>query len=69
MENKLRAYMDHLFQDVPNTKKADYYSKQGGIITNSNNIFKEIDKLKKGEFNKILVVNYICLFDYLFISS
>ena len=22
MENKLRAYMDHLFQDVPNTKKA-----------------------------------------------
>ena len=42
---------------VPNTKKADYYSKQGGIITNSNNIFKEIDKLKKGEFNKILVVN------------
>ena len=21
MENKLRAYMDHLFQDVPNTKK------------------------------------------------
>ena len=22
MENKLRAYMDHLFQDIPNTKKA-----------------------------------------------
>lgn len=22
MENKLRAYMDHLFQDVPNAKKA-----------------------------------------------
>lgn len=42
---------------VPNTKKADYYSRQGGIITNTRNIFEEIDKLKKGEFKKILVVN------------
>ncbi len=42
---------------VPNTKKANYYSQQGGIVSHSGNIFEEIDNLKKGIFEKILVLN------------
>ena len=32
MENKLRAYMDHLFQDVPNTKKAVEVKDDGSTV-------------------------------------
>ena len=42
---------------VPNTKKTVIYANQGGIIINAKNIFEEIDKLKKGVFTQVVVVN------------
>lgn len=42
---------------VPNTKKAEHYKVLGGIVTNSTNIFNEIDKLKKRNFSRIVVLN------------
>lgn len=42
---------------VPSTKKALQYNEVGAIIANKYNIFDEIDKLKKGIFSKMLVIN------------
>ncbi|WP_350310829.1 hypothetical protein, partial [Mycobacterium tuberculosis] len=42
---------------TPNTYFSNQYQELGGTVTNSTNIFKEIEKLKKKEFSKILVIN------------
>lgn len=42
---------------VPSTKKTLQYEKLGATITDANNIFCEIEKLKKGIFENILVIN------------
>lgn len=42
---------------VPSTKKADHYRNLGATIADSDNIFAQIDKLKKGNFGNVLVIN------------
>lgn len=42
---------------TPNTYLSNQYQELGGIVTDSNNIFKEIEKLKKKDFDKILIIN------------
>lgn len=42
---------------VPNTKKAKQYENIGAICSDSKNIFSVIEALKKGEFNKLVVIN------------
>lgn len=42
---------------APSTKKASQYKNLGATIADKNNIFTEIDKLKKGIFENILVIN------------
>lgn len=42
---------------VPSTKKASQYKEAGAIIADKRNIFNEIDKLKKGLFDSLLVIN------------
>lgn len=42
---------------VPSTKRSDHYKSLGAIVTNSKNIFSEIENLKKGNFGNILVIN------------
>ena len=42
---------------TPNTYLSNQYQELGGIVTDSTNIFKEIEKLKKKDFEKILIIN------------
>lgn len=42
---------------VPSTKNCKQYENLGAIITTSGTIFEELDKLKRGEFSKIVVIN------------
>lgn len=42
---------------VPSTKNCKQYENLGATITTSGTIFEELDKLKKGEFSKIVVIN------------
>ena len=42
---------------VPNTRKVAQYSCLGAICTDKNNIFNEVEKLKKKEFTKLVVIN------------
>lgn len=42
---------------VPSTNKADHYRKLGATIADSDSIFEQIDKLKKGDFRNVLVIN------------
>ena len=42
---------------VPSTRNSMQYQDLGAIITNTDNIFREIDNLKRGCFSKIVVVN------------
>lgn len=42
---------------VPNTKRAEHYKSLGAIYADSGNIFFVIEKLKKADFNKIVVIN------------
>lgn len=42
---------------VPSTKMCKQYQDLGAVITTFENIFDELDKLKKGNFSKIIVVN------------
>lgn len=42
---------------VPSTKKAKQYKELGATIADTKNIFSEIDKLKKGDFGSVLVIN------------
>ena len=42
---------------VPSTKKCKQYENLGAIITTGENIIDELDKLKKGSFSKIVVIN------------
>ena len=42
---------------VPSTKSCEQYKNMGAIITEAETIFSEIDKLKKGAFSKIVVIN------------
>jgi replicative superfamily II helicase len=42
---------------VPSTNKADQYRKMGATIADGDSIFEKIDKLKKGDFSNVLVIN------------
>lgn len=42
---------------VPNTKRAEHYKKLGAIYTDRKNIFSVIEKLKKREFSRLVVIN------------
>ncbi|MDQ0273523.1 replicative superfamily II helicase [Cytobacillus purgationiresistens] len=42
---------------VPSTKRAQHYQKLGATVSNQNNIFEELDKLKNNEFGEVLVIN------------
>lgn len=42
---------------VPSTKRADHYKSLGAIITDRTNIFSEIERLKKGDFSRVVVIN------------
>jgi len=42
---------------TPNTYLSNQYQDLGGRVTDSTNIFSEIEKLKKRDFEKILVIN------------
>lgn len=42
---------------TPSTYLSNQYQELGGIVTDSTNIFKEIEKLKKKDFDKILIIN------------
>lgn len=42
---------------VPSTKNSKQYQGLGATITTSQSIFEELDKLKKGKFSKIVVIN------------
>ena len=56
MENKLRAYMDHLFQDVPNTKKAVEVKEE--ILQNI--VDKYHDLVAEGMAQKISHPHFCC---------
>lgn len=42
---------------VPSTKKAVQYQNSGAKVTNKTDIFDQIKKLKKGEFENVVVIN------------
>lgn len=42
---------------VPSTKNSKQYQKLGAIITTTGSIFDELDKLKKDNFSRIVVIN------------
>lgn len=42
---------------VPSTKSCRQYQSLGATITNASNIFDELDKLKKGYFSNLIVIN------------
>lgn len=42
---------------VPNTKRQDHYRSLGAICTYRRNIFDEIGKLKRGVFDRLVVIN------------
>lgn len=42
---------------VPSTRKSQQYQDLGAIVTNSDNLICEIEKLKKGTFSRLVVLN------------
>lgn len=55
--SKLKHSQFGIVAIAPSTKKAIQYKTLGATIADRSNIFNEIDKLKKGIFDNILVIN------------
>ena len=54
---KMKSQKFGIVSIVSSTKKAKQYCQFGAIITDSNNIFEQIEKLKKGIFENVIIIN------------